>query len=498
MRQLSYECLREQGKQGFLLEQAPERVLQFGEGNFLRGFVEDFVDRMNEFGGFNGKVVVCQPIPEGMSDVINEQQGLYTLCLRGMENGERTERTRIISSISRAINPYQNYQALLDCAHNPDLRFIVSNTTEAGIAFDPECRFQDAPPSSFPGKLTRFLFERFTAGLGGLIILSCELIDHNGKELRRCVGETVSLWGLSADFKNWLDQECLFCSTLVDRIVTGYPRAEIDILNQQNGYEDRLLDTGEVFALWVIEAPERLKQELPFQQAGLPVIVTPDHTPYKQRKVRILNGAHTSMVLAAHLMGETIVRECMQREHLTEFLRKTVYGEIIPTLSLPKEELEDFAESVFDRFANPFIDHALLAIALNSSSKWKARILPSLKAFTEQMGRLPACLTFSLAAYLAFYRAECDRNAKDEEWILKWFREGRALDAAALTDRILGCEKLWGEDLRQISGLTEAVSADLMQIESQGAEAAMKAVLSMVSSVSPDAPAALESPNHLD
>lgn len=477
MQKLTYNTLAQQGYPGYLLQNAPERVLQFGEGNFLRAFVDYFVDVANEKCGFDSKIVLCQPIAQGLTQMINDQQGLYTLYLRGFENGQKVNDKRVISAVSRCINPYEDYAALLACAHNPDLRYLVSNTTEAGIVFDDACKFDDAPASSFPAKLTRFLYERYTA-LGdrqskGFVILSCELIDDNGKELQKCVQQYVKLWGLSPDFANWVDEENLFCSTLVDRIVTGYPRAEAAALNEENGYEDNLLDTGEVFGFWVIEGPQWLADELPFAKAGLPVLVTDDHTPYKKRKVRILNGAHTSMVPAAYLSGETIVRDCMNDAIIKGFMDKAVQHEIVPTLTLPRQELADFAKAVGERFNNPFIDHALLSIALNSTSKWKARVLPSLKAYAESFGALPRCLALSFAALIAFYRQEVDKNANDDAWVLDFYRAHAADDSKALAHAVMTNEKMWGEDLTAISGFEAAVAADLDAI----AQVGMKAVL---------------------
>ncbi|MEG2096985.1 MAG: tagaturonate reductase, partial [Pseudoflavonifractor sp.] len=403
MEKLCYKTLADLNYDGYLLKDAPERVLQFGEGNFLRAFVDYFMDMMNEKAGFNGKVVLAQPIAPGLADIINSQEGLYTLFLRGRENGQQVCRKRVISSVSRCINPYSDFAALLDCAKNPDLRFIASNTTEAGIAFDPTCKLGDAPQSSFPGKLTRFLYERWTLKLPGFIILSCELIDHNGEELRKCVEEYIALWQLPAAFAQWVAEENTFCSTLVDRIVTGYPRNEAAALCEELGYEDNILDTGEVFGFWVIEGPQSIKAELPFEKADLPILVVDDHTPYKQRKVRILNGAHTSMIMAAYLAGQNIVRGCMEDETICGFMNKAIYDEIIPTLDLPKRELEDFAAAVTQRFNNPYIDHALLSISLNSTAKWKARVMPSLLEYRARTGKLATCLTFSIAAYLAIY-----------------------------------------------------------------------------------------------
>ena len=497
MKKLSYQTLKETGYDGYLLENAPEKVLQFGEGNFLRAFVDYFFDVANEKCGFNGKVVLCQPIAPGLANMINEQQGLYTLYLRGFENGQKVNQKRVISAVSRCLNPYEDFGSLLACAKNPDLRYLASNTTEAGIAFDPSCRFDDAPPASFPGKLTRFLYERYThfgtVHGKGFVILSCELIDNNGKELKKCVHQYIDLWGLSDEFAKWVDEENLFCSTLVDRIVTGYPRAEAAAINEANGYEDNLIDTGEVFGFWVIEGPHWLEDELPFKKAGLPVIVVADHTPYKKRKVRILNGAHTSMVLAAYLAGQDIVRNCMQDEVIKGFMDKTVYDEIIPTLTLPKDELESFAHAVGERFNNPFIDHALMAISLNSTSKWKARCLPSFKGYVEKFGKLPVNLTMSMAALIKFYSCDVQRltddglvckrpvgneyTVKDDRPVLEFYYAHKDDDAKTLAHAVLSNESFWGEDLTAVPGFEAAVAADLEGIEAKGMYEMMKQTL---------------------
>ena len=492
MKKLSYETLREQRYDGYLLESAPERVLQFGEGNFLRAFVDYWFDLMNEKAGFCGKVVAAQPIAPGLAPMINEQEGLYTLFLRGMENGRKVSRKRVISSISRCLNPYEDYGALLECAKNPDLRFLVSNTTEAGIVYDPSCGADDTPPSSFPGKLTAFLHERFRLGLPGFIILSCELIDHNGDELKKCVHRYVDQWQLGESFRAWVDAENIFCSTLVDRIVPGYPRAEAAQLCGELGYQDNLLDTGEVFGFWVIEGPQSIKKELPFEAAGLPILVVDDVTPYKQRKVRILNGAHTSFIMAAYLSGQNIVRDCMQDETIRGFMNRTIYDEIIPTLDLPRQELEDFAAQVSERFANPYIDHQLLSIALNSTSKWKARCMPSLLEYAKRHdGALAKCLTFSFAAYLCFYRGGQERGdscligrrgadtyeIRDDQWALDFFYEHRTDDDAALAHAVIANERMWGRELAELPGFEAAVAADLSLIREKGMYEAMKAVM---------------------
>ena len=480
MNRLTFQTLKELGYSGYLLEDAPERIVQFGEGNFLRAFADHFIDEMNEKAGLNSKVVLVQPRgghPEA-ADRFSEQDGLYTLILRGRENGQAVERTRVISAASRCLDPKRDWAKLLDCARKPELRFVISNTTEAGIAFDPACRADDAPPSSFPAKLTLFLHERWKEELPGIIILSCELIDHNGQELRRCVNEYVKLWEMEAGFAEWLEKENVFCSTLVDRIVTGGAKGEAPALWDKFGYEDQLIDTGEVFAAWVIEGPQSIKDELPFEKAGLPIQVVDDVTPYQQRKVRILNGAHTSMVLGAYLAGKNIVRDCMQDASIRAFLEKAMFEEIIPTLDLPKEELQSFAASVIDRFDNPYIDHQLLDIALNSASKWKARVMPSLTEYVKRTGKLPKCLSFSLAAFTAFYhKGERDGVAypvRDDAWVLDFFSAHKDDDNAALAHAVVGDERLWDGALAGIDGLEAAVAASLNRIDEVGMYEAMK------------------------
>lgn len=490
---LNYETLTRQDYSGYLLQEAPERVLQFGEGGFLRAFAEPLIDEMNEKAGFNGKVVLVQPRgghPE-ISDIFRKQERLYTLILRDREDGEAVARKRVISCVSRCLDPKADWDALLDCAENPDLRFILSNTTEAGIAFDPACKLSDAPPASFPGKLTAFLYRRYQRGLSGFWILPCELNDHNGDLLRDCLLKYAALWKLDDDFTAWLERENHICSTVVDRIVTGYPRTEAPALCRELGYEDALLDTGEVFASWVIEAPEALAEELPFRKANLPIQLVGNHVPYKQRKVRILNGAHTSMVLAAYLAGRNIVRECMEDEVIHGFMNRVVYEEIIPTLDLPREELEDFAAAVSERFNNPYIDHALLSIALNSTSKWKARVLPSLTEYVRRMGKLPVCLTFSFAAYIAFYHAAKERGEgcligcrngeayeiRDDAWVLDFYYDHRNDGPQEIARAVIRNADMWDGALEALPAFESAVTACLEHIEAIGMYESIKGCL---------------------
>ncbi len=500
MKKLNYRTLSEIGYQGYIGEEAPERVLQFGEGNFMRAFVDDFIDQMNEKADFCAKAVLVAPIPPmpgnvDMKQILNEQEGLYTLYLRGRENEKTVERKRIISCVSRCLNAYTDFEEVMACADNPDLRFIICNTTEAGIVYDESCRFADRPASSYPGKLTQFLYRRFQkyrneAGKG-FLILACELIDDNGKELERCVLQYAGQWELGADFAEWLEKENIFCSTLVDRIVTGFPQGAAPKYNQENGYEDKAMDTGELFGFWVIEGPDSIRDEFPYEKAGLPILVTNDHKPYKQRKVRILNGAHTAMVLGAHLAGKNIVRECMEDEVIFGFFKQAVYKEIIPTLSLPNAELVSFAAAVEERFCNPYIDHALLSISLNSTAKWRARILPSIKEYQKRRhGELPPCLSASLAFYVAFYRRACNKeggwfSAKagggeyriaDDEKVLKFFEEHGKDDARMLVSEVCARGDFWGEDLTLLQGMEERVYEYLAVIEEEGAYELMKRI----------------------
>ncbi len=486
---LNYEVLKNSGYEGYILEKAPEKVMQFGEGNFLRAFVDYWFDVSNEKVGWNGKCVLIQPIKPGLAEMINKQEGLYTLYLRGRENGEKVDKKRVISSVSRCLNPYEesDFEAMMDLARSDDLEYIVSNTTEAGIVYDPACKLDDKPANSFPGKLTQVLFERYKAGKGGLVILSCELIDNNGKELLRCVNQYIDQWELPEDFKAYVNDKCTFCSTLVDRIVPGRIRdpEEVARLEQENGYADPLLVVGEVFGVWNIEGPEWLEEQLPFKKAGLNCPVVPDVTPYKKRKVRILNGAHTGFVLGAYLAGFDIVRDCMENETVLAFMNKMLYDEVIPTLPLEKDDLMSFAAAVQDRFNNPFVNHELLTISLNSTAKWKARNFPSLEEYLEKTGQLPACLTTSFAAYMAFYSSDiqeltddglvCRRpkgntyTISDDRWVLEFYYDHKDDDAAALAHAVMTNEKMWGQDLTAIRGFEAEAAKILDLIRKEGA-----------------------------
>ncbi|MDE6642399.1 MAG: tagaturonate reductase [Acetatifactor sp.] len=471
-------------------KERPVKVVQFGEGNFLRAFVDYMIDIANEKGTFDGDIVLIKPIEFGNLDNFHKQDCQYTVSLRGNVNGEGKIINRVVTSVADAVDTASEYEKYAALAEIDTLRFVVSNTTEAGIVYDPSDKFELNPPKTFPGKLTKFLYHRFETFHGdkskGLVMLPVELIDDNGIMLRKCVMQQIENWGLSDEFKAWVEDACIFTSTLVDRIVTGYPRATEQEEWEKLGYEDRIMVTGEPFALWVIESEKDISKEFDLPGAGLPVIFTEDHHPYKQRKVRILNGAHTSFVLASWLCGNDIVRQSMEDADVRDFMNKTIFDEVIPTLTLPEDELKEFAGEVVNRFNNPYVDHALLAISLNSVSKWRARCLPSLLGYVDKFGRLPAHLTFSIAALMAFYQGteiqdgvlKGDRNGqpydiKDDLAVLEFFRDNCGKDTASFVTAYLGREDFHGQDLNKVPGLTDAVVSYLDDIKANGMRAAL-------------------------
>ena len=468
----------------------PVRVMQFGEGNFLRAFVDYMIDIANEKGVFDGSVAIVKPIAFGNLDRFTQQDCRYTVLLRGLKDGRPYEETRVVTAVSRAIDPFSDYGAYAALARLDTLRFVVSNTTEAGIALDETDEFDLCPPKSYPGKLCKFLFERAEAfdyaADKGLIMLPVELIDDNGIMLEKCVKALAKKWNLGERFESWLDEACVFTSTLVDRIVTGYPREEAAAICEKLGYEDQLLDTAEPFGLWVIESKKDISKALPLPDCGLPVIFTDNQKPYKQRKVRILNGAHTSFVPMAFLCGHDDVLSAMRDPAIARFMQDTIHGEVIPTLTLPKDDLLAFANAVSERFGNPYIKHLLLSICLNSVSKWRARCLPSLEGYVAANGKLPEHLAFSLAALMALYHGgtlkpdgtlECRRNGKpytlqDEARVLRFFAEHADTPAPELTHLFLSDQANFGRDLTAIPGLEAYVAEALEDILTNGAQAA--------------------------
>lgn len=435
-----------------------ETVIQFGEGNFLRGFFDYFLDSMNKQGLYDGKAVVIQPIEMGRVADLNGQDCKYNLYLRGIENGEIKKEHIFIESISRGIDPYKNFEEYIKLADNPDFRFIVSNTTEAGIEFDETCSFNDKPAKSFPGKLTQLLYKRYQNGLKGFVILACELIDNNGAELKNCVLHYAKYWGLEADFSQWLERENVFVNTLVDRIVTGYPTDK----TQKSHPDDKFLNTAEIFHLWVIEGD--FENEFPLKKAGFNVVWTNDAKPYKKIKVRILNGAHTSLVAGALLSGIETVGEAMNDETLSAFLNKCVTEEILPTIG-DNDESRNFANNVFDRFKNPFIQHKWRSIALNSVSKFSVRVLPTILEYKAQNGVYPKGLTMSLAYLIYFYKND---NPDDSEAVISAMKNGSI-------EEIFKNTSLWQTD---ISAMTQTVTEYYNKIHQLGAKDAMKWILS--------------------
>ena len=468
--------------------QYPERIIQFGEGNFLRAFVDWQIDLLNEHTDLNSGVVIVRPIASDFPPSLSTQDGLYTTIIRGLnEKGEAVSDARLIRSVNREISAYADYAEFLKLAHNPDMRFVFSNTTEAGISYHAGDKFDDAPAVSYPAKLTRLLFERFTHFNGaadkGWVIIPCELIDYNGEALHELVVRYAQEWALPAAFMTWLNESNAFCSTLVDRIVTGYPRDEAAKLEAELGYNDGFLDTAEHFYLFVIQGPKSLASELRLDKLALNVLIVDDIKPYKERKVAILNGAHTALVPVAFQAGIDTVGEAMNDAEICAFVEKAIYEEIIPVLDLPKDELESFASAVTGRFRNPYIKHQLLSIALNGMTKFRTRILPQLLAGQKASGKLPARLTFALAALIAFYRAERNGEAypvqDDAHWIDRYQQlwaqhRDQQISTTDLVKAVLSVSDHWEQDLTQVDGLVEQVAADLDAILTQGMRKAVQ------------------------
>ncbi len=439
-----------------------ETIIQFGSGIFLRGFADHFIHILNEKGLYDGKIVIVQPTKGGKTSIINEQKGRYNLFLRGIENGEEICEHTEIHSVSRGVDPYSDFSSYLDLAENPDIRFIISNTTEAGIEFDESCAFCDKPALSFPGKLTQLLYHRFELKFPGFIILPCELIDSNGDELKKCVFKYAEYWELDNGFIDWVKNENIFCNSLVDRIVTGYPKDEAEELGKNIDYEDNLMNTAEPFHLWVIEG--NFENELPLKKAGLNVIWTDDVSTYKKMKVRILNGSHTALVFPSLLCGTETVKDSIDDKNLNEYLNTCLFGYILPTLGETEENIA-FAKSVIERFSNPYIKHLWKSIALNSVSKFSVRVLPTILDYAETNGILPKPLIFSFACLIEYYKT---KEPQDNEKSVCFIKVNSISD-------ILTSEELWGENLnRMINLVTESID----RIHTDGIREALKWAMS--------------------
>ncbi|POO87509.1 tagaturonate reductase [Clostridium sp. 3-3] len=468
----------------------PVKVIQFGEGNFLRAFVDWQIDKMNKEADFNGSVAVVQPLEGGLIHMLNEQDCLYTLYLQGIQNGKATKTHTVIDCIDRAVDPYKDYNKYLELAEIPSVRFIISNTTEAGIVFENDDKLEGGCQNGYPSKLTALLYHRFKTFNGaldkGLNIIPCELIDRNGEKLKEIVLKYAEIWNLGDEFITWINTANTFFCSLVDRIVPGYPRDTIEEVRAELGYDDNLVDVGEVFHLWVIEGPQCLKEELPIEKAGLNVKVVDDMTPYRTRKVRILNGPHTAMVPVAYLYGLETVGETVDHEIMGQYVRELIFDEIVPTLDLPHDELVQFGNDIIERFQNPYVKHYLMSIALNSMSKYKTRDLPSLTEYLKRKGELPRKLVFSLAALIEFYkgkRGNEDIKLADDEHILELYKnlwsecDGSESGLKTLVTKVLAYDRNWGMDLNEIEGLTQSVTDNLILIEKAGMKEAVKSVL---------------------
>ena len=457
----------------------PIKILQFGEGNFLRSFADWMIAEMNRKIGFNGNVAVIQPIEQGKIDELNRQNGCYHIVMKGLANGVPVRKIERIDCIEKGINPYVDFNAYLRLAELPEARFIISNTTESGIAFDPENRFTDTPAKSFPGKLTQLLYRRYTFFKGakekGFIFLPCELIDRNGDALKKAVLQYIRLWNLEPAFEQWVNACNYFANTLVDRIVTGFPHETIKEIQEEIGCKDELVSECEIFHLWVIEGDAVIEKEFPANQAGLNVLFVPDIKPYRDRKVTLLNGAHTVLAPTAFLYGMDTVREAVENELTGAFIKKVIAEELMPSLDLSQEELEDFAAAVMERFRNPYIRHQLTGILLNSFSKYKTRDLPALKHYVAHNRQLPKGLVAGLAAICVYYRGGLRGKdaieVKDNEATMKIVQGAWKQPSCLETAReLLGSTVLWDEDLNQINGFTQLLAAYIERITKTGVE----------------------------
>ena len=456
----------------------PIKVVQFGEGNFLRAFVEYAFQKLNKEVDFNAGIAIVQPISKGLVSMLNDQDGLYTLFTKGIKEGKEIEEKELITNIVKGIDPYQDFNAYLKLAEEEELQFIISNTTEAGIAYVESDTPDMAPPSSFPAKLTVLLHHRFNHFDGdaekGLTIIPCELINYNSDTLKKIVLDYIELWSLSEAFKSWVKNACSFHNTLVDRIVPGYPKDQIEEYNSQLDYKDNLIVSAETFFLWVIEGGEDLKSKLPFGKTDLDVKIVDDMQPFRTRKVRILNGAHTAMVPFSLLYGNETVKESVDEAFTGPFIQSAVFEEIIPTLDMEKGELEAFANAVFDRFRNPFVKHMLSSIALNSMSKFKVRVLPSLLEYVDRKEKLPVHLVFAFACLLQFYKGQFENRSmpvNDDQAImdnLKSIWETSTFEEVA--QRVLENTNYWDQDLTMVKGLKEGVALALKNLDTLGVQ----------------------------
>ncbi len=457
-------------------EMIKERIIQIGTGVFLRGFADWMIDRMNRDIAFASGVVVCQSTSGTAAETFNKQEGLFTVRLTGINDGALRITHDLVSCVTRAVSIPEDFESFLSLAENPDMRLIISNTTEAGIVFDETDRFDS--PRTFPARLARLLHRRFCTHPGkGFILIPCELIENNGPELKKAVIGYAESWDIKSGFRKWIDDNCIFCNTLVDRIIAGFPREKAEGIFAELGYKDDLLVEGEAFHLWVIEAPEIVSREFPADRAGLNVIFTDDIRPYRERKVRILNGAHTAMMPVAYLSGIDTVKEALDNPQINRFIREAVFNEIVPAVKAPGAK--EFAEYVMNRFMNPYIVHRFASIMLNSFPKWRARLLPTLIDYRLLTGSLPERIMFSFAALLVFYRGkrgDAQIPLNDSPAVIEMMKglwQG-SFTPDEIARRVLSKTDLWGMDLNTIAGFTENVSYHMESILDRGIKKALE------------------------
>lgn len=469
-------CMKNIKDIAFKKENYPVKVIQFGEGNFLRAFIEWQIQQMNNKGLFKGSVAVVQPIEHGMVDWLDEQNDNYTVVLEGLLEGKKVQSDEIITVIDHTVNPYKNFDDYLKLADIESAEFIFSNTTEAGIAYDANDKLEDRPAKTYPAKLTQLLYRRFKNGMNGFQIIPCELIEHNGDNLKKVVLQYAKLWNLGEDFAAWIEKENDFYSTLVDRIVPGFPRDNKEEVFARIGYEDNMLVKAEAFLLFVIEGDKKLEELLPLKKAGLNVIVTDDMQPYRERKVRLLNGPHTTMAPLALLAGVDTVGDVMKDNDFETFIDDEMALEISPMIALPKEELAMYAQAIKERFNNPFVRHELTSIALNSMSKCEYRLLPTIIQNIERTGKVPERITLAFAAWLYIYGpyGQTTVEPQDTPDVMAALEEMKKSNDYVTA--VLGHEAFWGTDLTKYPELVAQVQKNIEDIQKIGTRALIQKI----------------------
>ena len=451
----------------------PEKVLQFGTGVLLRGLPDYFIDKANRQGLFNGRVVVVKSTDGGDAGAFDRQDSLYTLCVRGIEDGRKVEENIICSAISRVLSARDQWAEIVKLAHSPEMQIIVSNTTEVGIQLV-EDDIRRNPPASFPGKLLAFLYERFKAFHGspesGMIIVPTELIVDNGKKLASIVKELARMGQLEAGFLVWMEQHCRFCSSLVDRIVPGKPDgASAKQLQHDLGYTDDLLAISEVYRLWAIEGDEKVRKVLSFAAVDPGVIIEADIEVYRELKLRLLNGTHTLSCGLAFLAGFNTVKNAMDDAAFSSYVADLMLKEIAPAIpyALPLQDARDFGLRVLDRFRNPHLQHQWISITMQYTSKLKSRVIPVLLRHYEQHNFPPSHLALGFAAYLLFMRAEPPHPVNDDKagYYADLWQKYPAPEVATLA---LRDKALWGADLTQLHGFEGAVRLNLDDLIAKG------------------------------